>query len=740
MAAPVASAGLNPARAASAAARFKNLLSPIDLGFTQIKNRTVMGSMHTGLEDDPKNFPRLAEFLAARARGGAGLIVTGGFAPNRAGWVKPFAGKLTNSTEAAQHRVIPEAVHAAAPDAKICLQILHTGRYGYHPFAVAPSRIKAPINPITPFPLLGTFGVKTQVDAFRRCAENARAAGYDGVEVMGSEGYLLNQFIAPQTNKRTDRYGGSYENRIRFPLEVVDAVRAVTGPDFILVFRLSMLDLVPGGSTWDEVVALAKRLEQSGVNIINTGVGWHEARVPTIMTSVPRGGFAWVTQKMKEEGCVKVPLVAVNRINTAPVAERLIAEGSCDMVSMARPMLADANFVNKVAGIHPIERPASATTAEDVDGEAGSRRVTVCIGCNQACLDRVFKNKLVSCLMNPQSARETEPEWQVKPADKVKKVAVIGAGPAGCNAAMVLAERGHRVVMIEKSHRVGGQFLMAGRVPGKEDYIDAVKYWHTKLGDLGVEVRLRTEASAETLREEGFDHIICATGVSPRVVPVPGLKPGDSQDPRVLSYPDVLLRDKKVGKRVAIIGGGGIGLDMAEFITHHHETTVDEEQTPMTVAEFNAFWGIDDPAVARGGVGRDATKPPPKGLVPQADREVWLLDMKPQRAIKGPGKTTGWAHRLTLLKKGVHIIGGAAVARLDADGLHYSISGEDKEHTLPVDTVIVCTGQVEERSLANALAEAGVGCGVSVVGGASKAAELDALRAIEEAFLTCSKV
>ena len=669
---------------------YPHLLAPLDLGFTQLRNRVLMGSMHTGLEDDPRLFPRLAEYFAERARGGVGLIVTGGFAPNIAGWAAPFSGRLASRAAAARHRPITAAVHTEG--GKIALQILHTGRYGYHPLAVAPSRLKSPISPFTPR-ALSSSGVERQIRAFVRCSSLARDAGYDGVEVMGSEGYFINQFVAAHTNRRTDEWGGSYANRMRLPVEIVARIRATVGKDFIIVYRLSMLDLVPDGSSWDEVVQLAKALEAAGVTILNTGIGWHEARIPTIATSVPRAAFAWVTRKLKGE--VGVPLCATNRINTPEVAEQVIAGGSADMVSMARPLLADPAFVNK----------AAAGRADEIN---------TCIACNQACLDHIFERKIASCLVNPRAGHETE--WVFRPATQLKKIAVVGAGPAGLACATLLAERGHRVELFEASAEIGGQFNMAKRIPGKEEFRETLRYFGRRIVTTGVHLHLGTRVDAQALLAGGFDEIVLATGVSPRNPAIPGAEEQAAAG-KVLSYVDVLLRGKPVGRRVAIVGAGGIGYDVAEFVLNAgHSTTLDLDA-------WMREWGVTDPELARSGLTAPQVEP--------AARQVTLLQRKAGAFGKGLGKTTGWIHRAALRMKRVETIGGVNYERIDERGLHVSF-GERREKPLLVaaDTIVLCAGQEPLRELVDPLTRADAR--VHLIGGADVAAELDAKRAIEQ--------
>ncbi len=665
---------------------YPHLLAPLDLGFTTLRNRVLMGSMHTGLEDRRRDFPALAAYFAERARGGVGLIVTGGFAPNIEGWLSPFGSRLASSGAARAHRVIPEAVHAEG--GKIALQILHAGRYGYTPLSVAPSKIKSPITPFTPR-ALSARGVERQIAAYVRCAVLAREAGYDGVEVMGSEGYFINQFLAARTNRRTDQWGGEFRNRMRLPVEIVGRLREAVGRDFIVVYRLSMLDLVPDGQTWDEVVQVAKGVEQAGATIINTGIGWHEARVPTIATSVPRAAFAWVTRKLK--GQVGIPLCTTNRINDPAVAERLLAEGDADMVSMARPLLADPELVRKAA-------------------EGRADEINTCIACNQACLDHVFERKLASCLLNPRACHETELVYER--AARPKRVAVVGAGMAGLACATVLAERGHQVDLFEAAPEIGGQFVMAARIPGKEEFRETLRYFRRKLELTGVRLHLGTPADAATLRAGGFEEVVVATGVTPRDPRLPG-----QDHPMVLTYPDVLLRGAPVGKRVAIVGAGGIGFDVAAFLVHPGGGH------PPEVGPWLAAWGVGDPAEARGGV----VKPRP----PAPARQVFLLQRKASRPGAGLGKTTGWIHRALLKTARVEMLAGLDYAGVDDRGLTIR-TGKEKEKTrlLEVDNVILCAGQESRRDLVAPLQAAGLP--VHVIGGADVAAELDAKRAIDQ--------
>ena len=660
---------------------YPELLKPLDLGFTTLKNRVLMGSMHVGLEEVENGFERMAAFYAERARGEVGLIVTGGISPNERGRPMPWGAKLNTEEEAEHHRLVTAAVHAEG--GKIALQILHFGRYAYHPDLVAPSAIQAPITPFAPHALSGEEVEQTIAD-FVNCAALAQSAGYDGVEVMGSEGYLINEFIAARTNQRDDEWGGSYENRIRLPLEIVRRTREKVGPNFIIIYRLSMLDLVEGGSTAEEVVQLAKAIEAAGATILNTGIGWHEARIPTIATSVPRAAFAWVTKRLKGE--VSIPLVATNRINTPEVAEGLLADGYCDMVSMARPLLADAFFVAKAR-------------------ENRADEINTCIGCNQACLDHTFAGKITSCLVNPRACHETE--LVIAPTDAAKKIAVVGAGPAGLAFAVTAAERGHDVTLIEASNAVGGQFNIARKIPGKEEFGETLRYFRKQLELTGVTVRLNTRAEAEALADEGFDEIILATGVSPRTPEIDGV-----DHPKTLSYLDVLRDEVPVGKTVAVIGAGGIGHDVSEYLVERHE--------PPSIDRFFRTWGVDPDYKTAGGRAAPQVEP--------AERQVFLMQRSTGKVGDRLGRTTGWIHRAALKMHGVVTASGVAYRRIDDEGLHVTIDGADK--TLPVDHVVICAGQEPLRDLHGDLVARG--CSVRLIGGADVAAELDAKRAIDQ--------
>jgi 2,4-dienoyl-CoA reductase (NADPH2) len=673
-------------------APYPHLLAPLDLGFTTLPNRVLMGSMHTGLEDGRRHFPAMAAYFAERARGGVGLMVTGGFAPNIEGWAKPFAGTLATSSAARRHRLVTDAVHAEG--GRIALQILHTGRYGYQPLCVAPSRIQSPISPFTPREL-SARGIERQIRAFVRCATLAREAGYDGVEVMGSEGYFINQFLVTHTNQRKDEWGGAYENRMRLPVEIVRRVREAVGPDFIVIYRLSMLDLIPDGGSWSEAVRLAKAIVAAGATILNTGIGWHEARVPTIATSVPRGAFAWVTKKMRGElraAGITIPLVTSNRINTPEVGERVLADGCADLVSLARPLLADPDFVAK----------ARAGRADDIN---------TCIACNQACLDHTFKNRLASCLVNPRAGQETV--LLIQPAAQRRRYAVVGAGPAGLAAATTLAERGHEVHLFEAAAQIGGQFNMARRIPGKEEFGETLRYFARRLDATGVHLHLDAKASADELIAQRFDAVVLATGVTARDPKIPG-----QDGANVLSYIDVLLHGKPVGERVVIVGAGGIGFDVAEFLV-----TPPGHSPTLNLDEWLAEWGVADPASVRGGVVRPRPAPPA--------RKVSLLQRKAGKLGRSLGKTTGWIHRAALQMKQVEMIGGVNYERITPQGLFVSYGEQRRDGQLiECDTVVLCAGQEPLRELQAPLAAAGVA--LHLIGGADEAAELDAKRAIDQ--------
>jgi 2,4-dienoyl-CoA reductase (NADPH2) len=668
-----------------AADPYPHLAEPLDLGFTTLRNRVVMGSMHTGLEDRARDFPKLAAYFAERAAGGVALAVTGGFAPNREGWLAPFGSRLASDGAARQHRQITDAVHAH--DAKIALQILHAGRYGYQPMVVSSSAVKSPISPFKPR-ALSAGGIERTIDAYARTAQLAQTAGYDGVEIMGSEGYLINQFLARHVNRRTDEWGGSTEHRQRLALEIVARVREAVGPQFIVIFRMSVLDLIPDGQDWDETVQLAQGLQAAGASILNTGIGWHEARVPTIVTSVPRAAFAWVTAKLRE--AVTLPVIASNRINTPEVAERILADGQADLISMARPFLADPAFVAK----------ALAGRADEIN---------TCIACNQACLDHTFANQKASCLVNPRAGHETELTYAPVAEGAAKLIAVVGAGPAGMAAACVLAERGHAVTLYEAEAQLGGQFNLAKVVPGKEEYAETIRYFARRLELLGVRVHLNQMANLEELTG-GYDAVILATGATPRVPEIDGI-----DHPKVLTYHDVLEGRVTVGEKVAVVGAGGIGFDVSEFLTHTHSASLD-------VAAWMAEWGVGDPVVNPGGLVKRHGEPSP--------RQVWLCQRKTSRLGAGLGKTTGWVHRASIAHKDVTLVPGAAYKRIDDAGLLIE-TADQGEQLLAVDHVVICAGQESRRDLLEPLTQAGVE--VHVVGGADVAAELDAKRAINQA-------
>ncbi|MGB3209352.1 MAG: NADPH-dependent 2,4-dienoyl-CoA reductase [Desulforhopalus sp.] len=659
---------------------YPHLLQPLDLGFLTLKNRVLMGSMHTGLEEEKDGFRQMAAYYAARAAGGVGLIVTGGIAPNRAGWVAPFSIRLASRSQVTGHRIITDAVHTA--DGKICMQILHAGRYGYHPLCVAPSSIKAPINRFKPREL-SNRGIRSTINDFVKCASLAKDAGYDGVEIMGSEGYLINQFIARKTNRREDLWGGSFENRIRFPLEIIREVRKAVGDHFIIIFRLSMLDLVKGGSSWAEIVTLAKEVERAGATIINTGIGWHEARVPTIATMVPRAGFAWVTKRLMGE--VRIPLVTTNRINMPAVAESILAEGCGDMVSMARPFLADPNWVKKAA-------------------EGRVDEINTCIACNQACLDQIFARQTATCLVNPRACREL-----IKPfvkAEKKKRVAVVGAGPAGLACATTAAARGHEVTLFEAGGEIGGQFRLARQIPGKEEFEETLRYYRNQLELHRVDLQLRTKPRPSDV--QFFDEIVLSTGVVPRKIQLDG-----SDRDNVSLYNEVLTGEKAIGARVAIIGAGGIGFDMATYLLHG-------QSEPDTIEQFMAEWGVDMEYSGDGGLGEIRPSVPA--------REIYLLQRKNTKPGAGLGKTTGWIHRSVLKKNDVKMLNGVDYLAVNEQGLLISHNGH--EQLLEVDDVVICAGQLSELQLANELDALGIP--YHLIGGALKAAELDAKRAIAQ--------
>lgn len=672
--------------------QFPRLLEPLDLGFTTLKNRVVMGSIHTGLEDRAKDTDRLAEYFAERARGGVGLIITGGYAPNRTGWLLPFGAKLTNRIEARRHRRITKAVHDAG--GKIAMQILHAGRYSYQPFSVSASSIKAPINPFRPRKLTGR-GVRWQIRNYVRCARLAKSAGYDGVEIMGGEGYFINQFLCERTNRRTDQWGGSSENRRRMAVEIVRRTRKAVGPNFIIVFRLSMADLVEGGQTWDEIVSLAKEVEAAGATIINTDIGWHESRVPTIVTSVPRAAFVDITSKLEKH--VDIPVAASNRINMPETAEEILNRGDAQLISMARPMLADPDWVNKA------ERGAS-------------DEINTCIACNQACLDHAFVHKQVSCLLNPRAGRETT--LILSPARRTKNLAVVGAGPAGLSAALNLAQRGHSVTLFEASDKIGGQFGIAQLIPGKEEFAETIRYYTRMLDVAGVTVKLETRVAPADLIGS-FDEVVVATGVTPRVPKIPGI-----ENPKVLTYAEVVREGKPVGKSVAVIGAGGIGVDVSEFLTHPTSPT-------LHLKEWKQEWGVTEPEMAPGAL----TTPVPE----LSEREVYLLQRKPGRIGAGLAKTTGWVHRAALKNKGVHELSGVNYERIDDAGLHITFGEKhEKPRLLEVDTIVICAGQESVRDLVDELTVAGVV--THIIGGADVAGELDAKRAIEQGTRLAAKI
>ncbi len=670
--------------------QYPHMLAPLDLGFTTLKNRVLMGSMHTGLEEVANGHERMAAYFGERAKGGVGLIVTGGIGPNTEGGTHPNTKKLVTEEDIAGHKQITDAVHEH--DGKICMQILHTGRYAYSPDQVAPSAIKSPINPFTPRALTDSEVYK-QIDDFVFTSVQAQKAGYDGVEIMGSEGYFLNQFIAARTNQREDDWGGSYENRIRLPIEVVRKIREAVGEHFIIIFRLSMLDLVDGGSTAEEVIQLGKAVEKAGATIINTGIGWHEAQIPTIATKVPRAAFTWVTARFRKE--LSVPVITSNRINTPEVAEEVLARGDADMVSMARPFLADPDFVIK----------AQENRADEIN---------TCIGCNQACLDHVFGGVMTSCLVNPRACHETE--LHILATTSSKKIAVVGAGPAGLAAATTAASRGHQVTLFDGADEIGGQFNIAKQIPGKEEFFETLRYYGKQIEITGVDLKLNHRVTAEELNNGGFDQVIVATGIAPRMPNIEGI-----DHPKVLNYLDVIGGKQHVGKKVAIIGAGGIGFDTAEYITHAGEST------SQNIPAFMKEWGIDMTFGSRSGIEGITAQPEP------SPREVYLLQRKSTRVGKGLGKTTGWVHRAGLAMKGVRMMPSCDYKRIDDDGLHLTVG--DEPTTLDVDTIIICAGQDPMREIIE-----GLTVPHHLIGGADVAAELDAKGAINQATRLAAQI
>ncbi len=675
---------------------YPNLLAPLDLGFTQLANRILMGSMHTGLEEERGGFAKLAAFYQARAKGGVGLIVTGGVSPNLRGRIAPFGSELSHFWQAKKHKQVTNAVHKYPT--KICLQLLHTGRYAYHPFSVGPSKIKSPISPFTP-KAMSVRQIKSTIKDYAYSAKLAANAGYDGVEIMGSEGYLINQFACLRTNQRDDEWGGGIDNRMRLAIETIKAVRAKVGDKFIIIFRLSMLDLVEGGNSWEEIVTMAKAVEKAGATLINTGIGWHEARVPTIVTSVPRAAFTWVTERMKQE--VSVPLITTNRINAPDVAEKILASGHADMVSMARPFLADANFVNK----------AAANKADEIN---------TCIGCNQACLDHVFEQKRASCLVNPMACYETE--LVIKKTSKTKKIAVIGAGPAGLAFSVYATERGHQVELFDKANEIGGQFNVAKQIPGKEEFYETLRYFKKQLSLNKVSVNLNKEQSANSLLAAGFDEVVLATGIKPRKLDIEGLEEGFASN-KVLSYLQVLRDKVEVGKKVAIIGAGGIGFDVATYLT--------EKSLTDNPDKWLISWGVDK-AYNHQGALLDKTDIPRH----EPSRQITLLQRKTSKVGKGLGKTSGWVHRANLVKHGVKMVAGASYKAINDKGLLIDVNGI--EQLIEVDNIIICAGQESNRDLQQALVAGGMA--VHLIGGANIASELDAKRAIRQAAELAIKI
>lgn len=665
--------------------KYKHIFEPLDLGFTTLKNRVLMGSMHTGLEEEKNGYEKMAVYFAERAKGGVGLIVTGGISPNIQGWTAPFSARLSSKKHIKNHKKVTKAVHAEG--GKICMQILHSGRYGYHPFNVGPSKIKAPINPFKPFKL-NSFGINRTIKDFVNCAKLAKESGYDGIEIMGSEGYLINQFIAKRTNNRNDKYGGDYEKRMRLPVELVTKIRKAVGENFIIIYRLSMLDLVEKGSSWQEIVTLGKAIEKAGATIINTGIGWHESRIPTIATSVPRAAFTWVTKKMKEE--ISIPLVTSNRINMPETAEKVLAEGHADMISMARPFLADPEWVNKAK--------------QEKDDE-----INTCIACNQACLDHAFQKKIASCLVNPRACHETELNY-TKTTTK-KKIAVIGAGPAGLAVSTIAAQRGHNVTLFEADSEIGGQFNMAKQIPGKEEFHETIRYFTKQIELQNVNLRLNTKVSTDDLKNSDFDEIVIATGIKPRQLNIEGVN-----HKKVLSYIDVLKHKKKVGKKVAVIGAGGIGFDVSEYLLHKGEST------SQNIDAWLKEWGIDKSLEARSGI--EGVKPE----FTQSDREVFMFKRSKGKFGGNLGKTTGWIHRSNLKKKNVKFIGEVSYDKIDDQGLHYTQNEEKK--VLEIDNVVICAGQLPFKELYQSLVDTGKN--INIIGGADFASELDAKRAINQ--------
>ena len=673
--------------------KYKHIFEPLDLGFTTLKNRILMGSMHTGLEEEKNGIEKIAAYYAERAKGGVGLIVTGGISPNIQGWTGPFAARMSKKKHAIHHQKITEAVHKEG--GKICMQILHAGRYGYHPLNVAPSKIKSPITPFTPFKLKGS-GIHRTIKDFVKSAKLSQLAGYDGIEIMGSEGYLINQFITKRTNKRNDQWGGSYENRMRLPIKLVEETRSAVGKEFIIIYRLSMLDLVENGSSWEEIVQLGKAIEKAGATIINTGIGWHESRIPTIATSVPRAAFTWVTKKMKAE--IKIPLITSNRINMPDTAEKVLAEGHADMISMARPFLADPEWVNK----------AKAEKSDEIN---------TCIGCNQACLDHVFQRKVASCLVNPRACHETELNYTT--TKHKKKIAVIGAGPAGLASATIASQRGHEVTLFDASSEIGGQFNMAKQIPGKEEFYETLRYFKKQIEIHNVTLKLNTKVSLSDLKDSNFEEIILATGIQPRTLNIEG-----SKHQKVLSYIDVLKHKKQVGKRVAVIGAGGIGFDVSEYLSHKGDST------SLNVDAWLKEWGIDKTLKARSGIeGIEAS-------IETSPREIFMFKRSKGKFGGNLGKTTGWIHRASLKKKNVQFIGEVTYQKIDDNGLHYTQNNTQK--LLKVDHIVVCAGQTPLKELYEPLID--LGKKVHVIGGADFASELDAKRAIDQGARLAAKL